>query len=408
MTLIHDDGRDESSGANDSSRSWVGWKERGKQAFIRCDYNVALQAYTKAINQNPGPSTLDQQILLSNMVACRLKLGGKTQAEAAVATAKKCIALNDKWPKGHVRLASAFIELNGDGSTFSNDACNALQRALQLDPRNPTAREMLVRELRSRDHRHGNPSAPPQHMDSREYSSSPGGASANNTNRNGTMNGYQNYDERNDNRHQQQQPQDQDYNNIDESNNISWKERIQFNIQKVCGWYSVQSEDIKTLLKVFLSLILLYVAFGGRFGLEYLFNNDNNRDANSRSGSYRTDNVYEEFYRDRNQRNLQQNRQQNNYHHHHREHYDSSSYDSRRHHQRSHSSSSWWDGSSSSGYYYHMLLMGGIAFVARYFGISPYQAIFFANMVMGRGGGRRRGMMGGLGNMRHRPGGMWR
>mmetsp|Transcript_23480 Transcript_23480/g.26158 ORF Transcript_23480/g.26158 Transcript_23480/m.26158 type:complete len:406 (-) Transcript_23480:150-1367(-) len=405
MTIIHDDGRDESSVANDSSRSWVGWKERGKQAFIRCDYNVALQSYTKAINQNPGPSTLDRQILLSNIVACRLKLGGKVQAEAAVAIAKKCIALNDKWSKGYVRLASAYIMLDGDDSTYSNDACNALQRALQLDPRNPTAREMLVRELRSRDQRNGNPSAPPQHMDSREYSSSPGGASANNTNRNGTRNGYQNQDDRHNEHHQQQQqPQDQDYNNIDESNNISWKERMQFNIQKVCGWYLAQSEDIKTLLKIFSTLVLLYVAFGGRFGVEYLINNDNNRNANSRSGSYRTDNVYEEFYRDRNQRNLQHNRQQSS--HHHREHYDSSSYDSRHHRQRSHSSSSWWDGSSSSGYYYHMLLMGSIAFVARYFGISPYQAIFFANMVMGRGGGRRGGMMGG--NMRHRPGGMWR
>jgi hypothetical protein len=395
-----------------------------------------LQAYAQASHQgsNAGPSTLDRQILLSNMVACRLKLGGKAQAEAAVVTAKKCIALNDKWAKAHVRLGSAYIMLGGDESTYSNDACNALQRALQLDPGNPTARDMLVRELRSRDRRHNSsssstpsPSAPPQYMDSQEYSS-PGSASANNSNRNGTrMSGYQNQTQNQDERQNQEQPQDHEYNNIDGSNSISWRERIQFQIQRANGWYSAQSEGIQTVLKMFLVFVVLYVAFGGRFGLEYIFNN-NNDNSRTNSGKYSTDNnVYEEFYRDRNQRNRQQDdrryrqdedysRQQNRNH---RDNYDSSSsYNSRR--SSSHSSSSWWDSSGTSsllsGQYSHMLIIGGVVFVANRLGISPYQAIFFVNMLMGRrgGGGRRRGgfggpgMMGGFGNVRHRPGGMWR
>ena len=65
-------------------------------------------------------------------------------------------------------------------------------------------------------------------------------------------------------------------------------------------------------------------------------------------------------------------------------------------------------------------MLAVVAYVAqRFFGISPYQAIFFVNMLMGRrGGGIRRGgwgnMMGGGGgygrarNVHHRPGGMWR
>ncbi|MGK3745203.1 MAG: hypothetical protein ACI90V_012064 [Bacillariaceae sp.] len=447
MTIIHDDGRDIDGGTNNSSNTtsstnWIGWKERGTQSFNRGDYGVALQAYAQASRQsssNAAPSTLDRQILLSNMVACRLKLGGKAQAEAAVVTAKKCIALNDKWAKAHVRLGASYIMLGGDESAYSNDACNALQRALQLDPGNPTARDMLVRELRSRDHRNDScttgsssstpsPSAPPQHMDSQEYSS-PRSASANNSNRNETRrSGYQNQNQNQDERRNQQQPQDQEYNNIDESNSISWRERIQFQIQRAIGWYSAQSEGIQTVLKMFLVLVVLYVAFGGRFGLEYIFNNNNDSSRTS-SGKYSTDNnVYEEFYRDRNQRNQQQDRhyrQDEDYNHqqnhNHQDNYDSSSsssYNSRR--SSSHSSSSWWDSSGTSsllsGQYSHMLIIGGVVFVANRLGISPYQAIFFVNMLMGRrGGGGRRGrgfggpgMMGGFGNMRHRPGGMWR
>ena len=252
MTIIDIDGGTNNSSNTTSSTDWIGWKERGTQAFNRADYDIALHAYAQATHQgsnNTGPSTLDRQILLSNMVACRLKLGGKAQAEAAVVTAKKCIALNDKWAKAHVRLGSAYIMLGGDESTYSNDACNALQLALQLSGgNNPTARDMLVRELRSRDRRHNSssnssssstpsPSAPPQHMDSQEYSS-PGSASADNSNRNGARrSGDQNQTQNQDERHNQQQPQDHEYNNIDESNSISWRERIQFQIQRGTGWY---------------------------------------------------------------------------------------------------------------------------------------------------------------------------
>merc|ERR1719469_528073 len=107
----------------------------------------------------------EREILLSNIVACRLKIGGKDMAAAAVEDAKHCIRLNDKWAKGYVRLASSYIVLGG----HSNDACNALQNAIRLDPTHSIARKMLVQQLRrddpKPDHEYTNngvsPNAPP-------------------------------------------------------------------------------------------------------------------------------------------------------------------------------------------------------------------------------------------------------
>ena len=345
---------DSSSDDASSTTSWLGCKERGKNAFINGDYILALESYTQALKHRPGPSTLDRQILLSNIVACRLKIGDKSQAEAAVVAAKQCISLNDKWSKGHVRLASAYIML-----TRTNEACNSLQTALKLDPGNKTARKMLMNELRSRDNQDGAP-------DNRF-----------------NINDTRNQDDT--------QSNDGVENDID-IDFLTTGERIQFRIQKAYECYTSQSDEIKTFLQLILCFIVLYVAFGGRFGLGYLFNSDNNRSRGH------TDNVYEEFYRDRDRHNVQHrnyyqhedyssNYQSQNHNNHHRD-----SYRTR----RSRSSSSWWD--SGTGY---ILLLGGVTFAARYFGISPYQAMFVVNMMLGRQGRGRRGFL-------HGGRGMWR
>lgn len=60
-------------------------------------------------------------------------------AESAIDEAKKCIAINNRWPKGYVRLASAYIALGG----HYDNAFNALQRALAIDPSNQAACKML-------------------------------------------------------------------------------------------------------------------------------------------------------------------------------------------------------------------------------------------------------------------------
>jgi len=181
------------------------------------------------------------------------------QAEAAVATAKKCIVLNDQWAKEHVRLASAYIALGLNGN--SNDACNALKRALQLEARNPTARDMLIRVLRSRDHGNVNvnvknnnsnnvnhdsseahsPSAPPQHMDNNNNNNHNNNSSTGNNSQEYSRRSYQNNTETQNNQQPQHQhnsspPRDQQQNNnhnhthtddgIDIDINISWQERF--------------------------------------------------------------------------------------------------------------------------------------------------------------------------------------
>ena len=112
--------------------SWLGWKERGKSAFERGDYEEALDCYKTALQpEYECHAAVDRQVLLSNVVACRLKLAAaegdgadsQQQAAAAVQDAKQCVNLNPSWSKGHVRLASAYVALNDP--TRSNDACNA-------------------------------------------------------------------------------------------------------------------------------------------------------------------------------------------------------------------------------------------------------------------------------------------
>jgi len=147
----------------------------------------------------------------------------------------------------------------------------------------------------------------------------------------------------------------------------------------------------------------LYVGFGGRFGLEF-FGKD-------RSPRRRNNDVYEDFYRSRNQEHYQD--PQRDYHRQDSQTYrDSSSsrsgsYGDSSYYQSSprRQSSSWWDGMGGTGssYYSYMAVVAGVTFVANRFGISPYQAMFFVNMLMGRRGGMggrfmpRRGYGGGFG-----------
>ena len=163
----------------------------------------------------------------------------------------KCIALNDKWAKGHVRLASAYIALGG----HSNDACNSLQRAVSLDPSNRTARHMLIQELKRRD----------------VASRGGGGEPSRSTNATPHHNQHQHGVEH------------------DVVERLSIKETIHLYWIRSVTWYQSQPEDVKTLLKVMAALVILYVTFGGRFGLE-LFG------SHSRGHSYGVhDNEYKHY-----------------------------------------------------------------------------------------------------------------
>jgi hypothetical protein len=73
-------------GGGGSTNGWMNHKEHGKKLFSQENYVGALTSYQAALLVAPEP---EKQILLSNIVACRLKIGGPAMAAAAVEDAKK-------------------------------------------------------------------------------------------------------------------------------------------------------------------------------------------------------------------------------------------------------------------------------------------------------------------------------
>ena len=76
-------------GSDEASSSWVTLKERGKAAFERGDYDAAIGQYGLALHPDQNVPAAERQILLSNLVAARLKKGGRLQAQTAVENAKQ-------------------------------------------------------------------------------------------------------------------------------------------------------------------------------------------------------------------------------------------------------------------------------------------------------------------------------
>ena len=66
-------------------------QEQSKAAYQRGDFEEALKLYRAALSV--AGDNKERQLLLSNIVACRLNIGGKAQAEAAVENAKQVSTL---------------------------------------------------------------------------------------------------------------------------------------------------------------------------------------------------------------------------------------------------------------------------------------------------------------------------
>ena len=275
-----------------TASSWREFKDRGRDAFNADHYLDALSAYRSALAFSSIPDA-ERQIILSNVVACRLKLGGPAMASAAVEEAKQCVALNDRWAKGHVRLASAYIAQGG----HSNDACNSLQKALSLDPSNTTARTMLMKELRrdrvARSAGDGvssgtastsvdlppEPSAPSMPAASTAAAAAPPEDIDPATGRPYSSHYHSN------------QASAAAAADIDESPTMT--ERVQFSFARIVQWYYHDlSDDGRTLIKVLFGLLVLYVGMGGRFGLESLFGDGSKHNR----GHYDHGSAYDRFY----------------------------------------------------------------------------------------------------------------
>ena len=273
------------------SHSWREYKDRGRDAFNAERYDDALGAYRSALAFSGMPDA-ERQVVRSNVVACRLKIGGPEMASAAVEEAKQCVALNDRWAKGHVRLTSAYIAQGG----HSNDACNSLQKALSLDPSNTTARTMLMKELRrdrvARSEPAGDdsnfspepePSAPPMPS---SYPSSAGSArtSAQPEDMNPATGRPYSF-------HHQTNQAAAAAADIDESPTMA--ERFQFSFARIVQWYYHDlTDDGRTLVKVLLGLLVLYVGMGGRFGLDSLWSDGSEHNR----GHYDYGSAYDRFY----------------------------------------------------------------------------------------------------------------
>ena len=269
--------------------TWQGWNDLGKSAFAQGDYRRALDAYQHALEYESS----DAAVLHSNIAACHLHLQDPCKA---VEEAQKAVALKPRWAKAHVRLASAYSSL-GD---HSNQACQSLQTALRLDPRHPTARDMLLRELR-RD-------------STREEAT------------------------------REAVPDDVD---VDEPPPETpwWQRSIE--------WYKSQSEDVQMALKIVVVLVVLYVAFGGRFGFEGT--------SRTTRGHYGSDNPY-----------VQYRKQKNGW------------------------SPEWYRSTGSSqssndtvGMLSWIMIGGAGFYAARYLGVHPMHALWIAQAFIGRRRPRR-------------------
>lgn len=221
--------------------SWKRYQTEAQTFFRTGNYVQAQEKYLDALHLVQSPS--DRALLLSNLVVCRIKNGGSVNLNLAVEEAKECISLREGWSKGYIRLASAYIALGG----HSNDACQALQSAIRLDPTNSTARRMLTNELRR------------ERLQTRD-----------------------------------------DVNDIDidfveegeHANNVPMLERLQLAWRSGVEWYNCSDENTKILVKISIAVLILYIAFGGRFGLDSLFSSNDEKQL----GNYGRGNAYDRYY----------------------------------------------------------------------------------------------------------------
>ncbi|XP_021283418.1 ankyrin-1 [Herrania umbratica] len=98
-------------------------KSRGDEAFKRKDFQMAVDAYTQAIDLDPTDATLH-----SNRSLSWIRLG---QAEHALTDAKACRALRPDWPKACYREGAALRLLQK-----YDEAANAFYEGVKLDPEN--------------------------------------------------------------------------------------------------------------------------------------------------------------------------------------------------------------------------------------------------------------------------------
>eukprot|EP00936_MAST-01D_sp_MAST-1D-sp1_P001251 g1251.t1 len=110
-------------------------KLAGNTSFKAGEYAQAAIHYTQAIDQCPNDSVPVKHICLGNRAFCFQKLGDHAKA---LEDADACIALNPDYVKGHFRRGLALHALQR-----YREACPALGRAHELDPKNKQIKQAL-------------------------------------------------------------------------------------------------------------------------------------------------------------------------------------------------------------------------------------------------------------------------
>lgn len=120
-------------------------QQQGRDLYKEKNFDEALRVWEQALElvaaatNTDGtslPSILEQQKIRSNMVACLLQM---EQADRAVQEARNCIAMNDTWIKGHIRLAKAHRQ-----KCDFQEALNAIDTAILQDPENEQTKKLAA------------------------------------------------------------------------------------------------------------------------------------------------------------------------------------------------------------------------------------------------------------------------
>lgn len=129
-------------------------KKKGNEAFKAKKYDEAIQLFTKAIKLVP-----DSYIYYGNRSATftakmlHIEKIDKMIQQRAIADAKKCVQINEKWPKGYVRHSTALM-VYGDYVA----AIRILKRGLINIPNDPLLTKNLnlnKEKLKVRDKEEG-------------------------------------------------------------------------------------------------------------------------------------------------------------------------------------------------------------------------------------------------------------
>lgn len=463
--------------SNNNTKTWQSYKEDGKKYYNEeQNYQKALECYEAAlkVGQSSIISIVDQQIILSNTIACRLKLANAhrdiEQAYAARDDAKRCITLDPTWSKGHVRLASSYMMIQSLSSSqaapgvpnninYSNDICNTLQTALRYDPTNHIAKQMLVQELRRRSgssggnheaaatptssgtHTRNEPPSPSSQGDNPNHPRDPPvnpsfipSSTSSEQQRPTTSSSEHSSSQRHDrgmnydsNNYHDIDDQNHDdsvrWNQNDNNNYISvlyqqlhhikmmigryigqLRDMIQQTMIQYQTWYYHQSPDVQTGIQILALLLLLYIAFGGRFGLNYLFSNHHHSTKSSSSsyrsattttkGNYGTNNVYDQYRRQQQQQQSSSSttRQDNDNHHHqsaqyHNNHHNDAYPHSHQHQHHHNNGGSFSDMFAPFGGFQNVMMIAVVMYICHKNGIHPLNALMMVNTMTGRRGG---------------------